>query len=270
MGISVKWSLARAKAKLRQWERRVDRETVESLEAYGANAARAMIKCTPPSHAKTTPATALRKLKERIREDFEGEGLEPFDDADIFWFTDRNGVLRARFGDYGGGRPSPFRVISGRPTRKMLAAMNVGQRHKVEFAKGNLGEFMRNAGQYYMGREGSTYRMKWSGPRHVTTMAAVRAEIRRRQHLVGKLMAGWKPLAAKTKVKLPAAAAKASGKGSAKVSRDGAHKAVLTASNGGHYPQMQAIINRQLPGLRKKNRNLAKRRAKTLSKQLSK
>lgn len=269
MGIKAKWSLARAKAKLRQWERQVDKDTVESLQAYGGNAAKAMLKCTPPSHGRTTPATALRKLKQRIQKDFEGEGIEPFDDEDIFWYHDANGVLRARFGDYNGGRPSPFRVISGRPSRKMLAAMNVGERHKVEFAKGNIGEFMRAKGQYYMGRTGNTYRLKWKGVRHVTTMGAIRAEIRRRQHLAGKLMAGWRPLAVKTKVKLPAAI-KASGKGTAKVNRDGVHKAVLTASNGGHYPQLQAIINRQIPSLRKKNRNLAKKRAKTLGKTLKK
>ena len=69
MNVRVKWSLARAKAKLRRWERQVDKETVESLREYGAVAATAMVKCTPPAHRGTTPTKALAALKQRIKDD---------------------------------------------------------------------------------------------------------------------------------------------------------------------------------------------------------
>lgn len=269
MNIRVKWSLARAKAKLRRWERQVDKETVESLREYGAVAATAMVKCTPPSHKGTTPARALSNLKARIQRDFEGDGAEAFTDDKIVWYTLGDGTRIARFKFAPHDRPSPFRVAQGRVSKKVLAAMNVGKYH-VEFIKSDLGSFMRRSGQYYMGRSGSAYRLKWRGARHVTTMGAVRAEIRRRQHLAGKLMAGWKPFAHKVKVRLPGQAEKATGKGGVKVQRDTAHRATMTATNGGHYPELQSIVNRQLPAVRKKNRSIAKKRAKQLGKKLKK
>ena len=269
MNVRVKWSLARAKAKLRRWERQVDKETVESLREYGAVAATAMVKCTPPSHKGTTPARALSNLKARIQRDFEGDGLEPFSDEDIVWFTLGDGTRIARFKYRGDARPSPFRVMQGRVSKKALAAMNVGK-WRVEFVKGDLGGFMRKAGQYYMGRSGSTYRLKWRGTRHVTTMGAVRAEIRRRQRLAGQLMAGWKPLAHAAGTKLPAAVEKQTGKGSAKIKHSMLHKAVLEGRNSGHYPELQKLVNRQIPWILKRNRALAKKRARATGKKLKK
>lgn len=270
MGVRVKWNLTRAKAKLKQWERQVDKETVESLQLYGGEAARAMVKCTPPSHKGTTPARALRDLKARIQRDFEGDGEEPYSEADIMWLTLGDGTRIARFKTKGNNaRPSPFRLVQGRVSQKVLAAMNVGKYH-VEFIKSGLGSYMRRSTQYYMGRRGSAYRLKWRGVRHITTMGAVRTEIRRRQHLAGKLIAGWKPLAHKVKVRLPGQAERVTGKGSVKVQRDSAHRATMTATNGGHYPELQSIVNRQMPALRKKNRSLAKKRAKQIGKKLKK
>ena len=269
MKIRVKWSLERAKAKLRQWERQVDKETVEDLREYSAEAAAVMVRCTPPAHRGIKPGRALQNLKARIADDFEGDGIEAFTDEDIRWFRLPNGELTARIKGWRDGRPSPFRVVKGRVSRKALAAMNVG-RYKVEFIKNDLGAWMRRSGQYEMRMSGHTYRLIWHGVRHVTTMGALRAEIRRRQHLAGKLMAGWKPFAHKVKVRLPAQAERVTGKGSVKQRRDGAHKAVMTASNGGRYPGFQNIINRQLPVIMKKNRRIAKKRAKQLRKKLKK
>ncbi|MBR5887300.1 MAG: hypothetical protein IKZ07_03730 [Akkermansia sp.] len=260
----------RMRAKIRQWERQVDAVTLADLKLYGQTAAKAMMKCTPPGNMKERPAVALRKLKERIKKDFEGDGLKSFDDDDIFWYRDGRGTLRARIGGYTDERPSPFRVIRGRASKKMQEAMKVGGRHKVEFVAGGLSEFMRRAGQYYMGRRGSTYRLKWHGVRHVTTMAAVRGEIRSRQRLAGKLMAGWKPLAHAAGTKLPSAVEKQSGKGSAKIRHSMLHKAVLEGRNAGHYPELQGLVNRQVPWILKRNRSIAKRRAKQLGKKLKK
>ena len=259
----------RMRAKIRQWERQMDAATLADLKLYGAEASKAMMKCTPPGNMKERPAAALRKLKQRIKDDFEGDGLEPFSDEDIVWFTLGDGTRIARFKYRGDARPSPFRVMQGRVSKKALAAMNVGK-WRVEFVKGNLGGFMRKAGQYYMGRSGSTYRLKWRGTRHVTTMGAVRAEIRRRQRLAGQLMAGWKPLAHAAGTKLPAAVEKQTGKGSAKIKHSMLHKAVLEGRNSGHYPELQKLVNRQIPWILKRNRALAKKRARATGKKLKK
>lgn len=258
----------RLRAKVRQWERQVDAATLADLKLYGQTAAKAMMKCTPPGNMKQTPGKALAEIKKRIKQDFEGEGLKPFDDEDIFWYRDGHGVLRARIGGYTDQRPSPFRVMRGRPSKKTLAALNVGK-WRVEFVQ-DLQGFMARSRQYYMGLRGSTYRLKWSGVRHVTTLAAVRQEVRRRQHLAGKLMAGWKPLAHAAGTKLPAAVEKQTGKGSAKIKHSMLHKAVLEGRNSGHYPELQKLVNRQVPWILKRNRALAKKRAKQLGKKLKK
>ena len=256
--------MRRAKAKLLRWERRVDKATLEDLKLYGQTAAKAMMKCTPPGNMRQTPGKALKDLKDRIKKDFEGDE-EPYSDRDIYWVT-VDGAKIARFYSKN-GRPSPFRVLTGRVNDKTLRAMNVGK-YRVQFIKQSLGGFMRRSPNYYMGRARSTYRMKWRGVRHVTTPGAVRTEIRRRQHLAGKLMAGWKPLARKAGTRLPAAVEKQTGKGSAKISRSTQHKAVLEGTNSGHYPELQKLVDRQVSYIMKKNRSLAKRRARKLGKAL--
>ena len=268
MKLAIKWSLSKAKAKLRQWERKADRAMLEDLSQYGKAAAQAMIKCTPPGNGKISPARALKLLKARIQQDFEGDGRYKYDEEDLYWYHDRSGHLRAGFeGDGYSTQAPPFRVITGRMGKVKAAAMHVGK-YGVQYVQQNLGEFMASAGQYPIQRtRKGVYRMRWHGVRHITTRAAVNVEIRRRHHLVGKLMNGWEPLAKKAKVKLPAAATRG-GKGSAKVRRDGKHKAVLDATNSGHYPGLQRIVNRQVPGIRKKNAALAKKRAKALAKSL--
>lgn len=267
MKLAIKWSLSKAKAKLRQWERKADRALLEDLSEYSKAAAQAMIKCTPPSNGKGSAAQALKKLKGRIWLDFVGDGWGDFDDEDIYWYHDRYGHLRATFEGAYNLSASPFRVIEGRMGKVKAALYNVG-RYGVKYVQQNLGEFMDEQGTYPLRKtRKGVYRLRWHGVRHVTTRAAVKVEVRRRQHLVGKLMHGWEPLAKKAKVKLPAAA-KRGGKGTAKVRHDGKHKAVLDATNNGHYPELQRIVNRQLPGIRKKNAALAKKRAKALAKSL--
>lgn len=270
MSFSVKWSLSKAKAKMRQWVRQADRSTLEDLSEYSKAAAQAMVKCTPPANGKGSPAQALKMLKNRIRKDFEGDGRWVYMDEEIYWYHDRSGHLRAGFeGERYAQQASPFRVIEGRMGKVKAAAMHVGK-YGVKYVQKDLGEFMAAEGKYPIVRtRRGVYRMRWYGVRHITTEGAIKVEIRRRQHLVGKLMHGWAPLAKKAKVKLPAAA-RAGGKGRAVVRRDGQHKAVLEAGNSGHYPGLQRIVNRQLPGIRKKNAKLAKAKAKALGKKLVK
>lgn len=269
MKLSVKWNLAKFKEKLSKWQQQVDSETTDSLTAYGKEAANAMLRCTPPAHRGTTPARALKALKDRIRADFEGGGDVEYQDSDIIWFHS-GGQLRAAFATKGSGRPSPFRLVQGRVSKAALAAMSVG-RHHVEFVGSNLAGFMRtHRDQYYMARAGSSYRLKWRGPRHITTRAAVRAEIRRRQRLAGSLMSGWRPFAHKVGVRLPGQAERLAGKGTVATRSDARHKAVMTATNNGNYPGLQAIVDRQIPMIRRKNRAIAKKRARAVAKKLAK
>lgn len=263
----------RMRAKIRQWERQVDAATLADLKLYGQTAAKAMMKCTPPGNAKQAVGTSLKKLRERIREDFEGTGQRPFQEENLVWRRNKRGELFATFAWWDGeriqeGRPGPFRVYSGRVSKAKLAALAAGGR--VEVVK-NVGDFMKeHAGQYRMRRSGKAVRLRWSGVRHVASMAAVRKEMKARQRKAGRLMAGWKPLAHAAGTKLPAAVEKQSGKGSARIRRSMLHKAVLEGRNAGHYPELQKLVNRQIPWLQKRNRQLAKKRAKQLGKKLKK
>lgn len=263
--ITAKWDKSNLKRKLARWQALADRELVAGVKAYGGEAAQLMTKVTPPGNGRRSISDALRGLKQRIQNDFEGDGEEPFSDKDIVWYSLRDGTHIARFMNRATGRPSPFRVIRGRVSRQVLAAMNVG-RWRVEYVQRDLAGFMRSRpGQYYMGKAGRVYRMKWRGVRHVTTAAAVAKEIRRRQRRAGALMAGWKALAARAGARLPAAVMRQTGRGSARLRRDGRHGAVLSGTNSGNYRGLQAIVDRQLPGLRRRNVRLARRRVRRLA-----
>ena len=271
MKLTVKWSLSAAKAKMRRWMLKADAQIQVDLQLYGKNATQAMVKCTPPCNGRSTPVKALRALRERIREDFEGGGLEPFDDNHVSWFTDDAGVKRAYINlpRRTKRKPSPFRVVSGRVDEAVLRSFGVG-RHRVQFVSGNLGAFMAaNREWYYMSERRRTWRMHWAGVRHVTTEAAVREEITRRQFLVGALMNGWEAMAKKTGYRMPGMARRG-GKGSCTVRHDAKAKATMTGTNAGHYPGLQRIIDRQVPGIVRKNRKLAKKRAAVLAAELKK
>ena len=269
--ISIKWDMRRLRAKLSRWSRRVDAEQLAAVREYGAEAAKLMVKCTPPGNSRVGVGKALRALKERIRQDFEGSGMEPFQNDNLVWRRRKDGTLFATFSWWDGkkireGRPSPFRVFSGPVSKAKLNALGAGTR--VEYAK-NVGSFMAaRPKQYRMRRSGRAVRLAWSGVRHVASMAAVRKEMKARQKRAGRLMAGWKAMARKAGTKLPAAVEKQSGKGSATIKRSRQHKAVLTAHNRGNYRGLQKIVDRQLPGLQKKLRSLAKKRAKNMRKAL--
>lgn len=283
MGKVVKWDMRRLKVKLERWQRRVDEEQLAAVKAYGAEAAKLMVKCTPPGNARVPVNKALKSLRERIRQDFVGDGsTEEYQDKDVKWYRDTSGRLRAYFrpgsssaknkkGKASYGLVSPFRVVRGRVGKKALAALGVG-RYGVEYVT-DVGQYMtenRERYRVYARYKGAAARMHWYGVRHVATVASVRKEIRRRQALAGKLMAGWKPLAHKSGTRLPAAVEKQTGRGSAKIRRSTLHKATLEGRNGGHYPALQELVNRQVPWILKRNRSIAKKRAKQLGKKLKK
>lgn len=281
MKITAKVDVRRLKTKLRRWERCVDKATLEDLKLYGQTAAKAMMKCTPPGNMKRTPGQAIKGLKERIREDWEGQGAEEkFQDKDVSWYRDTSGRPRAYFkadassatgrkGQRVTGRVSPFRIVPRKPGKKVLAALNVG-RYGVLYVDKVQQHVRSNHAVYkvYSKGRGSAARMWWYGARHIARKSDVRKEITRRQRLAGQLMAGWKPLAHKAGTRLPAAVEKQSGKGSAKIRHSMLHKATLEGRNSGHYPELQKLVNRQVPWILKRNRSIAKRRAKALGKKL--
>ncbi len=271
MKVTAKWNLSKAKAKFAAWMAAADKQVLDDLQAYGKTAATAMVKCTPPGNGRTSPAKALSALRERIREDFEGGGLEPFSDEHVRWFTEADGTKRAYIKLPGRTRmqPSPFIVTDGAVDAVVLRGLGVGKHH-VLYAGNDLQAFMAaHAEQYYRTQRRGVWRMRWRGVRHVATEAAVREEIRRRQFLVGALMNGWEAMAKKTAIRMPAMARRG-GKGSCSVKRDARTKATMTAANEGHYPGLQRIIDRQVPGITRKNRKLAKKRAALLAEKLKK
>lgn len=271
MKLAVKWNLSAAKKKLRGWMQKADEQMMKDVQLYGKTAAVAMVKSTPPSNGRSSPAKALKALRERIREDFEGGGLEPFTDADVEWFTTPDGVKRAYIARSKRThlQPSPFRVVSGAVDAAVLRGLNVGK-YKVLFVGGNLGKFMaEHRDQYYMTMRKKVWRMRWVGVRHVTTEAAVREEIRRRQFSVGALMNGWDAMAKKVGYRMPGMARRG-GKGSCKVTRGAKGVAHMTGTNSGHYPGLQRIVDRQVPGIVRKNRKLAKKRTAELAAKLRK
>lgn len=261
----AKWSMRRLKVKLARWSSRVDAEQMKQVRAYGAEAVGLMVKCTPPGNARVGVGKALKALKERIRQDFEGTE-KPFDDSKLVWRRNKRGELYAMFEGKPHGRPGPFRVYQGNVSKAKLAGLGVGG--KVEHVR-NVGSFMRGrGGQYRMRRRGRAVRLSWVGVRHVASQAAVRKEMKARQRKAGKLMAGWKAMARKSGGKLPAAVEKQSGRGSAAIRKSRQHKAVLEAKNSGGYRGLQAIVDRQMPAVRKKVRALAKKHAKAIGKKL--
>lgn len=271
MKLKVKVDMRRLRAKCERWMRRTDAAQLENVRAYGAEAAQVMVKCTPPGNARRAVSKSLTALKRRIREDFEGTGMVPFQDEHLVWRRNHKGELYATFAWWDGeqlkeGKASPFRVYTNKPTKAKLAALNVG--HRVHHAT-NVREFIsQRPGQYKFRRVGNAVRFSWEGVRHVASMAAVRREIRRRQQLAGTLMAGWKPLARKARAKLPRQIESKHGLGSASVTPCRQHKVSLVARNRGNYKGLQRIVDRQVPGLRRKLRSMARRRAKMMKQKL--
>lgn len=272
MRLSATWNTKKLRAKLARFSRRADEQSMASLKEYGAEACKLMVKATPPAGMRKTPAAAIAALKKRIKTDLEGEGEKPFSEEVIRWITMADGTRLAfistkQRGKLRHGRASAFRVYRGSVSASKLAALNVGK-YGVEHAQ-NLRSFIKkHSSDYYYTQRGGVCHFRWQNTRHVASLSAVRQEVRRRQGKVGKLMAGWKPLARKSGTKLPAGAERQQGNGSVEVARSRRHKAIMTAHNRGHYKGLQKLVDRQVPYLRKRLKRLALRHKKRLAGEL--
>lgn len=200
-----------------------------------------------------------------------GDRATMYTESDVRWARNGQGELYCYFVSSSGqrGRPGPFRMYRGRVARAALQAMNAG-RYGVQHVT-DVGGWLRSNRQFYrFRRRGRATRLTWSNTqRHVAAESAVRREVRRRQKAAGRLMAGWQALARLTGARLPAQVARQRGRGSARMQRSMLHQAVITARNtSGYYPGLQRIVERQMPYLQRKLRQLARRYARETGRKL--
>lgn len=277
MKITAKVDVRRLKIKLQRWMRSCSEEEKASLQEFSRAFVKSALQFTPPGDGKMSVGKAHKALKERIAEDFLGYGNTAELDATHFgWYRDPWGrryarVLGKDVAREKQGRVSPFYAFKGRPSRQLLEGMGVGK-YRVEFLpslQGVVGQGRSQGAAYYFyrpARSGRKYykpvRLGWHGVRHVTTLNALRTEVRRRQALVGRLAAGWKPIALRSRAKLPASVAKHTGHGSVTIRHDSRHGAVALAQNRAGYTNLQRYVDRSVPIIRKKFRTIARRRAK--------
>ncbi len=277
MKLTAKVDIRRLKLKMIRWMKSCREEEKASLKEFSRDFVAAAMKFTPPGNGRVSLGKAHKMLKERIEEDFLGHGDTAELDASHFgWYRDPWGRRYARVTGAGisrdkQGRVSPFYAFKGRPSQKLLQGMGVG-RYRVEYLPSLQGVVQNGRSQgeaYYFyraahhgRRNAKPVRLGWRGVRHVTSRAALLAEVRRRKFLVGHLAAGWKPIALRSGAKLPAAVKKHSGHGSVTMRHDSRHGAVATAVNHSADRRLQSIVDRNIPMLSKKFRATARKRAK--------
>ncbi len=272
MTITAKWNLRGVRVKFKRWSRTVTGAQRDAVKAYSAEAARQMVRCTPPAGFKRTVAGGIRDLKKRIKEDLMGDGGKTYGDEDIVWRRDRRGQLVARFvGENGrmAGYPGPFRMVRGKVSQKKLDALGHGS-YGVKYAA-HVRSFMKaNSGQYSFKRRGTdrAVRLSWHGTRHIASYNDVKREVQRRQKKAGQLMAGWKSFAHMAGICLQPAVESQRGKGSSKMRRSVVHGAVMTGTNKGNYHGLQRLVDRQMPYLNRKLKTLARKHTKKTAKKL--
>lgn len=277
MKITVKVDVTRLKRKMIRWMKSCREEEKASLQEFSRAFVEDAMKFTPPGNGRMSVGKAHKALKERIAEDFLGYGDTAELDASHFgWYRDPWGhrfarVKSSEVAREKRGRVSPFYAFKGRPSKQLLQGMGVGK-YRVEYiprlqgvvrhgrSQGAAYYFYRDA--YHGRKHHKPVRLGWYGVRHVTSRAALRTEVRRRQFLVGHLAAGWKPIAVRSRAKLPAAVAKHKGHGSVTVRHDSRHGAVADITNHSFDSRLQSIVDRNVPKTRRKNRAIARKRVK--------
>ena len=256
MKVGMKFDMRRALQKLEKIEKMMDKEADADLVEYGREFVDYVMKHTPPNNGRGKMGYALRALKNRIAVEFTGsvnaEG-RTWQETDYRWVT-VNGKPTLVPIRPEQGRPTPFLAVTGRVRPEVLRAMNVG-RHHVQFVERDLGGFMRASGAYQLCRRrgGNVMGLKWSGTRHVATAGAIREEVKRRQMQVGRLVAGWMPMARLSKARMQGVPGRFSGEGRA-VKRGRGHKKMVTATNSVPYGPLQRMMRQGTPAIRERIR----------------
>lgn len=272
--MKTKWDIRRLKVKLARWQRAVDADQEQALKEYGAVFVKRAIRFTPPARPGKGGAAgaALRGLRDRIRVDIEGDAEVSVGQHDIRWITLADGTKKAIFKTNRGRNkyPSPFIALRGQVPLSVLRTLHVGK-YGVKLVR-DPGAYMASQRGNYQLRQpsrGAAY-LSWHGPRHVAREADLRRETERRQSKVGRLLAGWKAVAVKVGVKLPAAAARQPGAGSCVIRRSRSHQAALEARNFRYHPHFGRIVRKNMKGVQSGIRRVAKKRGKVLKNKLSK
>lgn len=275
MKITCKMDVAGMLKKMERAKKAVEKETDNDLKEYGRVFIDNMLKVTPPNNGRGNMGFAVKKLKERIAGDVSGDkadGSTPWVDEDWRWITLASGEKKL-VPVSGHGMLSPFFKVTGRISPSKLAALkaqyNVGKYH-VQYVDGDLGSFMRSVGQYRISGRKVKY-LSWHGPRHLVTAAAIRAEVKRRQMQVGRLVGGWGPMAKLCGAKMAGVPKTQAGsrEGRAVKRGSGLHKTV-TATNSVPYSPLRSILKknekRVQRGIKKRGHFLAEKKRKKLRK----
>lgn len=272
MKISCKMNMSGMLKKMERARKVVEKETDNDLKEYGREFIDNMLKVTPPNNGRGNMGFAVKKLKERIAGDVSGDKADvsaPLVDEDWRWIT-VNGQPKL-VPTRGHALRSPFFKVAGRITPQKLEALktqyNVGKYH-VQYVDGDLGSFMRSVGQYHLRGRKVKY-LSWNGPRHLVTAAAIRAEVKRRQMQVGRLVGGWGPMAKLCGAKMTGVPkTQAASREGRAVKRGSGLAKTVTATNSVPYSPLRSIVKnnekRVQRGIKKRGLYLAAKKRKKM------
>lgn len=274
MKLTCKVNMSGMLKKIERARKLLEKEADSDLKEYGKVFIDDMLRVTPPNNGRGNMGFAVKKLKERIAGDISGDkadGSKPWVDDDFRWITvggEPKLVLRS-----GHAHRSPFFKVTGRISPKKLEALKtqygVGKYH-VQYVDADLGRFMRSVGQYTLRGRRVKY-LSWHGPRHLVTAAAIRAEVKRRQMQVGRLVGGWGPMAKLCGAKMTGVPKTQQGSREGRAVKRGSGLAkTVTATNSVPYSPLRSIVKRGEKriqrGIKKRGRYLAEKKRKKLRK----
>lgn len=275
MKLTCKVNMSGMLKKMERARKLLEKETDSDLKEYGKVFIEDMLRVTPPNNGRGNLAFAVKRLKERIAGDISGDkadGSKPWVDDDFRWITvGGEQRLVARSGHR--IERSPFFKVTGRISPKKLEALkkqyNVGKYH-VQYITGDLGRFIRYSDQYRLKGWWVKY-LSWNGPRHLVTAAAIRAEVKRRQMQVGRLVGGWGPMAKLCGAKMTGVPKTQQGSREGRAVKRGSGLAkTVTATNSVPYSPLRSIVKRGEKriqrGIKKRGRYLAEKKRKKLRK----
>lgn len=275
MKLTCKMDMSGMLKKIERAKKELEKEADNDLKEYGRVFIDNMLKVTPPNNGRGNMGFAIKKLKERIAGDVSGDvadGGTPWVDEDWRWITLASGEKKL-VPVSGHGSRSPFFKVAGRLSPAKMEALkkqyNVGRYH-VQYVDSDLGTFMRSVGQYRL-RGGRVKYLSWHGPRHLVKAAAIRAEVKRRQMQVGRLVAGWFPMARLCKAKMPGVPKAQQGSAEGRAVKRGSGLAkFVTATNSVPYSPLKNIVKRNerrvQNGIKKRGKFLAEKKRKKLRK----
>lgn len=274
MKLTCKMDMSGLLKKIERANKELEKETDNDLKEYGRVFIDHMLKVTPPNNGRGNMAFAVKKLKERIAKDISGDvadGGAPWEDADWRWVT-VNGRPKL-VPKSGHGRLAPFFKVAGRLSPAKMDALkkqyNVGRYH-VQYVDAELGSFMRSVGQYSL-RGQRVKHLSWHGPRHLVKASAIRAEVKRRQMQVGRLVAGWFPMARLCSAKMTGVPKTQQGSAEGRAVKRGTGLAKsVTATNTVPYSPLNIIVKRNQKqvqkSIKKRGKILAEKKRKKLRK----